>query len=312
MTAPTYKSPQMSVLNFKRMLKDKLACFESDPMVLADLAYLRSVKRPKWDVDLDYYGNRKHHSEYKLMREAKALGAKVPRWNSAASDTSSYPLKSRIRIERESLGNHRMHHQLRRSIVLVLAYLIDKCDLVSGACLEVRKERFREIYIGEIATKTGLGKRTVQRALSNLSRHGLIHRGVALICIAPAFYKAIGLYTSARAMAASLRALSQRNNYRGARVLPEQLIPHKNFHRFNYLSAQKPSVRRLLASAALAQSASSVDVPVASRVPRWNSQHSSTSPPPKTGPPPMHAPAPSREKTVGNQSVQDIRNLLKK
>ncbi|MGO4801111.1 hypothetical protein ACEN2T_17675 [Pseudomonas sp. W22_MBD1_FP4] len=302
----------MSVLNFKRMLKDKLACFEVDPMVMADLAYLRSVKRAKWDVDLDYYGNRKHHSQYKLMREAKALGNKVPRWNSATSDTSSYPLKSRIRIERESLGNHRMHHQLRRSIVQVLSFLIDKCDLVSGACLEVRKDKFREIYIGEIAGKTGLGKRTVQRALSNLSRHGLIHRGVALICIAPAFYKAIGLYTSARAMAASLRALAQQSGYRGVRVAPEHLVPHKNFHRFNYLSAQKPSVRRLLASAALAQSSTAADVQVAPKVPRWNSQANSSTPPPKTGPPPEKPAVAPREKTVGNQSVQNIRNMLKK
>ncbi|WP_219096295.1 helix-turn-helix domain-containing protein [Pseudomonas sp. UMAB-40] len=312
MTAPTQKHPQLSVLNFKRMLKERLASFETDPNVLADLAYLRSVRRSKWDVDLDYYGNRKHHSDYKVMREAKAAGTKVPRWNFAVADTSSYPLKSRIRIERETLRNHRMHIQLRRSIVQVLSYLIDKVDLVTGACLDVRKDRFREIYIDEIAAKVGLGKRTVQRALSNLSRHGLINRGVALICIAPAFYKAIGIYSAARAMVASLRALIQQSNYRGARVLPEQLVPHKNFHRFNHRSSQRPSVRRLLDCSTLAQATATGAPAKQPKVPRWNSQPSSTSPPPKTGPPPVQAPSAPRERAVGNESVMNIRNLLKK
>jgi DNA-binding transcriptional ArsR family regulator len=312
MTAPTQKHPQLSVLNFKRMLKERLAGFETDPNVLADLAYLRSVRRSKWDADLDYYGNRKHHSHYKVMREAKTAGTKVPRWNFAVGDTSSYPLKSRIRIERETLGNHRMHSQLRRSIVQVLSYLIDKVDLVTGACLDVRKDRFREIYIDEIAAKVGLGKRTVQRALANLSRHGLINRGVALICIAPAFYKAIGIYSAARAMVASLRALIQQSSYRGVRVNLEHLVPHKNFHRFNHRSSQRPSVRRLLDSSTLAQAPAASTPAKAPKVPRWNSQPSSTSPPPKTGPPPDKPPSAPRERAVGNESVMNIRNLLKK
>lgn len=313
MASPSHKHPQLSVLNFKRMLKDKVAGFEKDPDVFADLAYLRSIRRPKWDVDLDYYGNRKHHSQYKVMREAKASGEKVPRWNSSAvGDTSSYPLKSRIKIERETLGNHRMHSQLRRSIVRVMSYLIDKADLVTGACLDVRKDRFREIYIDEIATKTGLGKRTVQRALSNLTRHRLINRGVALICISPAFYKALGIYSTARAMVASLRALIQQSSYRGTRVLPEQLIPHKNFHRFNHRSAKRPSVRRLLDSSAITQVESAAPIVTAEKVPRWNSQSGSAAPPLKTGPPPAPAKTLPRERSVGVESMLAIRNILKK
>lgn len=315
MTAPTQKHPQLSVLNFKRMLKERLAAFETDPYVLADLAYLRSVRRSKWDADLDYYGNRKHHTHYKIMREAKAAGAKVPRWNFPVSDTSSYPLQSRIRIERDRLGNHRMHSQLRRSIVLVLSHLIDKVDLVTGACVEVRKGRFREIYINEIAAKVGLGKRTVQRALSNLSRHGIINRGVALICIAPAFYKAIGIYSAARAMVASLRALIQQSSYRGVRVLPEQLTPHKNFHRFNHRSSQRPSVRRLLDSSTLAQVQVTTAPPAPPKVPGWNSQDNPASPPPKTGPPSAPPPTPAqlpRERSVGVEAMMNIKNLLKK
>jgi hypothetical protein len=90
-------------------------------------------------------------------------------------------MQTRIMIDRQFGSSHRMHTQQRRSSVAVLGYLIGKCDLVSGVCVNICKGRYREIDAKEIAAATGLGKRTAQRSLSNLARHSLVNRGVALI-----------------------------------------------------------------------------------------------------------------------------------
>lgn len=307
MTTPSRNQPQQSVLTFKQMLKDRVSQFATDPSVLSELAYLRSVRRPKWEADLDYYGNRKHATEYREIRAAKEAGKPVPRWNSSP-DTSSYPLTARIKIERQTHRNHRMHAQLRRSITAVLSFLIDKLDLVSGVCVAVKKNRYREIYIREIANGCGLGKRTVQRALANLCRHRLINRGVALIAITPAFYKALGVYSAARAMVSSLRALIQTSGYRGVKINPEQIAVHKSFHRFTVRSAARPSLRKLLASAALAVSTSlKADAPE-TKVPQWNNQPDQ-GPPPQTGPPPVPAEPspPGSRSTVGLEALRNLK-----
>jgi len=312
MTTLTRNQPQQSVLAFKQMLKNRIAQFAADPSVLSELAHLRSVRRSKWDANLDYYGNRKHPAVYREIKAAKEAGEPVPRWNSPAADTSSYPLAARIKIERESHGNHMMHAQLRRSIASVLSFLVDKLDLVSGVCVSVKKKRFREIYIREIALGTGLGKRTVQRALSNLSRHRLINRGVALIAITPALYKALGVYSTARAMASSLRALIQTSGYRGVRVSPENIVPHKNFHRFSVRSSARPSLRKLLASTALAVTAAMQADGQQSEVPQWNNQPDK-GPPRQTGPPPqLEASTPPVRRKAGAEALRNIRASLSK
>lgn len=306
------KSPQLSVLAFKQTLKDRISLFASDPTVLNELAFLRTVRRPHWDASLDYYGNRKHASDYRKMREAKEAGLPVPRGNSKYTDTSCYPLPSRIKLERESFGNHQMHAQLRRSIVSVLHYLVDKLDLVSGVCVNVKKKRYREIYIQEIAAGTGLGKRTVQRALSNLSRHRLINRGVALIAIAPTFYKVLGFYSLARAMAASLKALMQHSGYRGAKINPEQIKLHRSFHRFSVRSAATPSLRKLLASVDLSTDGKTIASSAQPKVPRGNNYADQSAPPPTTGPPPAPEPAPAQQRSkVGLDALKMLANLLK-
>ncbi|NNB34016.1 hypothetical protein [Pseudomonas fragi] len=312
MTTLTRNQPQQSVLAFKQMLKNRIGQFAVDPSILSELAHLRSVRRSKWDADLDYYGNRKHAAVYREMRAAKEAGKPVPRWNSPAADTSSYPLSARIKIERESYGNHMMHAQLRRSIALVLSYLVDKVDLVSGVCVSVKKKRYRELYIREIASGTGLGKRTVQRALSNLSRHRLINRGVALIAITPAFYKALGVYSSARAMASSLRALIQTSGYRGVKVNPETIVPHKSFHRFSTRSSARPSLRKLLASTALAVTAAMMSDMPKSKVPQWNNQ-ADQDPPRQTGPPPqVESSTPPARGKVGAEALKKLKASLSK
>jgi hypothetical protein len=313
MASSNPKSPQMSVLAFKQMLKDRVSQFATDPTIFTELAFLRTVRRTCWDASLDYYGNRKHAAEYRKMREAKEAGLPVPRRNSKYTDTSCYPLPSRIKLERESFGNHQMHAQLRRSIVLVLNYLVDKLDLVSGICVNVRKKRYREIYVREIAVGTGLGKRTVQRALSNLSRHRLLNRGVALIGITPTFYKALGLYSLARAMAASLKALMQQSGYRGAKINPEQIKLHRSFHRFSVKSAATPSLRKLLASVALATGATVAEVSTKPKVPSRNNYDEQSAPPPTTGPPPSTEGAPRAERSkVGLDALKNLKaNLLK-
>ncbi|MDZ5605248.1 hypothetical protein SJI00_20965 [Pseudomonas sp. RP23018S] len=285
MASSNPKSPQMSVLAFKQTLKDRISLFATDPTVFTELAFLRTVRRLRWDASLDYYGNRKHASEYRKIREAKEAGLPVPRGNSKCTDTSCYPLSSRIRLERETFGNHQMHAQLRRSIVSVLNYLVDKLDLVSGVCVNVKKKRYREIYVREIAVGTGLGKRTVQRALSNLSRHRLLNRGVALIGITPTLYKALGLYSLARAMAASLKALMQHGGYRGAKINPEHIKLHPSFHRFILRSPATPSLRKLLASVNLATDATVAAVSATPKVPSRNNYTQQSAPPPTTGPP---------------------------
>jgi len=307
------KSPQMSVLAFKQTLKDRISQFATDPTIFTELAFLRTVRRSRWDASLDYYGNRKHASEYRKMREAKEAGLPVPRGNSKYTDTSCYPLPSRIKLERESFGNHQMHAQLRRSIVSVLNYLVDKLDLVSGVCVNVKKKRYREIYVREIAVGTGLGKRTVQRALSNLSRHRLLNRGVALIGITPTFYKALGLYSLARAMAASLKALMQHSGYRGAKINPEQIKPHRSFHRFSVRSPATPSLRKLLASVNLATDATVAAVSAKPKVPSWNNYNEQSAPPPTTGPPPPTEGATGAERSkVGLDALRMLKaNLLK-
>jgi len=284
MTSNHPKHPQQSVKAFKDFLKQRISTFTTDPHALAELGFLRATRRPKWDADLDYYGNRKHHTEYRAMRDAKARGEKVSQWNFSSTDTADYPLATRIIIDRQSRSGHRMHTQLRRSIVAVLGYLIDKCDLVSGVCVAIRKDRYREIYVKEIATATGLGKRTVQRSLSNLARHSLINRGVALIAITPQFYKSLGVFSAVRAMVKSLKTLMQFSNYRGTRFSAELLVPHKNFHRFNKDTNRRPSLRRLLASTAIVVEPNSTR-PKPAKVPRWNSNTSHPPPPPATGPP---------------------------
>lgn len=310
MTSQARNQPQLSVLAFKQMLKDRVSQFATDPSILSELAFLRSVRRPKWDADLDYYGNRKHASVYREIRAAKEAGEKVPRWNSS-TDTSSYPLEARIKIERETHANHRMHTQLRRSIVAVVSFLIDKLDLVSGVCVAVKKKHYREIYIREIATGTGLGKRTVQRALANLARHRLINRGVALIAITPAFYKALGVYSSARAMVSSLRSLIQTSGYRGTKINPELIVPHKSFHRFSVRSSARPSLRKLLASAALTVSTALKVEPPEAKVPRWNNS-SDQGPPPQTGPPPSEPASPPapQSRVGGNEALRKLKATL--
>lgn len=307
------KSPQMSVLAFKQMLKERISQFATDPTIFTELAFLRTVRRPRWDASLDYYGNRKHASEYRRMREAKEAGLPVPRGNSKYTDTSCYPLPSRIKLERESFGNHQMHAQLRRSIVSVLNYLVDKLDLVSGVCVNVRKKRYREIYVREIAVGTGLGKRTVQRALSNLSRHRLLNRGVALIGITPTFYKALGLYSLARAMAASLKALMQHSGYRGAKINPEQIKLHRSYHRFSVKSPATPSLRKLLASVNLATGATVAAASANPKVPSRNNYSEQSAPPPTTGPPPSPEGTPGTERSkVGLDALRMLKaNLLK-
>lgn len=307
------KSPQMSVLAFKQTLKDRISQFATDPSIFTELAFLRTVRRPRWDASLDYYGNRKHSSEYRRMREAKEAGLPVPRGNSKYTDTSCYPLPSRIKLERESFGNHQMHAQLRRSIVSVLNYLVDKLDLVSGVCVNVRKKRYREIYVREIAVGTGLGKRTVQRALSNLTRHRLLNRGVALIGITPTFYKALGLYSLARAMAASLKALMQHSGYRGAKINPELIKLHRSYHRFSVKSPATPSLRKLLASVNLATDATSAAVSARPKVPSRNKYNEQSTPPPTTGPPPSTEGVPGAERSkVGLDALRMLKaNLLK-
>lgn len=288
------------------MLKDRVCQFATDPSVLSELAYLRSVRRPRWEADTDYYGNRKHHTVYREIRAAKEAGKAVPRWNSSP-DTSSYPMTARIKIERETHGNHRMHAQLRRSITAVLSFLIDKLDLVSGVCVSVKKKRYREIYIREIANGAGLGKRTVQRALANLSRHRLINRGVALIAITPAFYKALGVYSAARAMVSSLKALIETRGYRGVKVNPEQIVVHKSFHRFSARSVARPSLRKLLASAALAVSTSLKADASETKVPQWNNQ-SDQGPPHQTGPPPSPVgSSPSADRSKGLEALRNLK-----
>lgn len=308
MTSSQHKKPLQSVRDFKESLKQRIATFISNPYALAELGFLRTVRRPKWDVDLDYYGNRKHHTEYRAMREAKERGEKVPQWNSSGADCVSYPMQTRILIDRQSGSAHRMHAQLRRSIVAVLSYLIDKCDLVSGVCVSIRKNHCREIYVKEIAAATGLGKRTVQRSLSNLARHSLINRGVALIGITPQLYKSLGVFSAVRAMVKSLKTLMQFSNYRGTRVNAETMVPHKNFHRFNKDSSKRPSLRRLLASTAIAVEPSSASRSKPSKVPRWNSGQSQSPPPPSTAPP-SSEPEPSQQWNRTEAGAKALSNL---
>jgi hypothetical protein len=140
----------------------------------------------------------------------------------------------------------------------------------------------------------------------------MINRGVALIGITPAFYKALGFYSSARAMVVSLKTLIQRGNYRGVRISPEQIRPHKNFHRFNLKSSVRPSVRKLLASIELHSSAKDSIKHPAVGVPPWNSQASDTQPPPATGPPKSgaeHHIAPRAPSQVG---LDALRNLTRR
>ncbi|MNF74118.1 hypothetical protein D3C84_561430 [compost metagenome] len=171
----------------------------------------------------------------------------------------------------------------------------------------MKKKRYREIYIREIANGSGLGKRTAQRALANLSRHRLINRGGALITITPALYKALGVYSAARAMVSSLRALIQTSGYRGVKINPEQIAVHKSFHRFSVRSAARPSLRKLLASAALAVATSlKADAPE-TKVPQWNNQ-ADQGPPPQTGPPPATA-EPSPPGARSKVGLEALRNL---
>lgn len=100
MTSSQHKKPLQSVKDFKKSLKQRIATFISDPHALAELGFLRTVRRPKWDVDLDYYGNRKHHTNYRAMRKAKERGEKVPQWNSSDANCVSYPMQTRIMIDR--------------------------------------------------------------------------------------------------------------------------------------------------------------------------------------------------------------------
>ena len=307
MTRPNYSKRPQAVLDFKASLKARIALFETDPEILPELAYLRTQRRSRWDASTDYYGNRKHHLVYRAMREAKEAGRPVPRWNSPQSDTSSYPLKARIQIEREYRGGHMMHKQLRRSISLVMQYLVDRCDMVSGLCLSVRKKRYREVYVREIAQATQLGKRTVQRALSNLTRHQLINRGVALIGITPRFYKAMGVMAAAKVIVRSLHDLARIPGYRGLVVNPEGIIPHRNFHRFNRAGAIRPSVRKLIASLSLGALSTAPATPP-DEVPQWNSVGNSSGPPPATGPPPPVQP--DKDRRAGVSALASLKQLL--
>ena len=307
MTRPNYSKRPQAVLDFKASLNARIALFETEPDVLPELAYLRSIRRTRWDASTDYYGNRKHYSIYRAMREAKDAGLPVPRWNSSLADTSNYPLKSRILIERESRGGHMMHKQLRRSISLVMQYLVDRCDMVSGLCLSVRKKRYRELFVSEIARATQLGRRTVQRALSNLSKHQYINRGVALIGITPRFYKAMGLMSAAKVIVRSLQDLARAPGYRGLVVYPEGIVPHRNYHRFNRAGATRPSVRRLVASLSLGTLVTSAPPPE-QKVPRWNSTRNNSPPPPATGPPPSQPAA--RDKRAGFSALANLKQIL--
>lgn len=313
-SAPT--KAQISVKSFKQQLKDLLHSFVDNAQILHELAHLRSVRRPKWDADLDYYGNRKHPAVYREMKAAKEAGLKAPRWNSSPGSTSSYPLDVRIRLEREA-GKHKMHRQLRSSISRVMSYLVDRCDLVSGVCVAAKRKSYREIYVKEIANSTGLGKRTVQRALSNLTKHRYLNRGVALITITPAFYKAIGLYSTARALASSLRGLMQLKGYRGSMVVdPEAISLHKNFHRFNAKSAVRPSLRKLLASSAIGEVQIKPKAASPRKVPQWNTGAQTGGSNLKTGPPPEQsrpdpAPAPHRSLS-GVEQLKLMKQIITK
>lgn len=307
MTRPNYSKRPQAVLDFKASLKARIALFETDPEILPELAYLRSLRRTRWDASTDYYGNRKHHLVYRAMREAKEAGRPVPRWNSPQADTSSYPLRARIQIERDTRGGHMMHKQLRRSISEVMQYLVDRCDMVTGLCLSVRKKRYRELYVREIAQATQLGKRTVQRALSNLAKHQLINRGVALIGITPRFYKVMGVMTAAKVIVRSLQDLARIPGFRGLVVNAEGIVPHRNFHRFNRAGALRPSVRKLIASLSLGGIAST---PTAAKeeVPQWNSTSSSAPPPPATGPPPTGQI--EKDKRTGITALASLKRML--
>lgn len=296
----------------KSQLSDRIALFIDEPEVLAELSQLRHVRRATWSPDTDYYGNRKHHSQYRAERAAKEAGEKVPRWNSVA-DTSSYPLASRIAIERQTHGNHGMHKQLRCSIAAVLTFLVRKCDLASGVCLSINmRGQAREVYVIEIAKATHLGKRTVQRALSTLARHRLINRGVALIGLTPALYKALGFYSAIRALISSLAALQQIKGYRGRVIDPGRIIYHKNFHRFRTASAYRPSVAKLLTSLAIPGAKRST-LDGDPKVPLWNSTSASENRPPSRGPPPEAAPHHVfHDKDIGRATLASLKSNHRK
>lgn len=302
---------QLSVLGFKDLLSAQIAKFAENPDVFKELSSNRHVSGAGCNLHLNYYGRRKHWSQYRAERAAKEAAREVPAWNSGPIQ-AALPLVARIGVEQASHSNHRMHAQLRRSIVSVLNYLVQKCDLVTGVCVSLTKKSAREIYVGEIAASVGLGKRTVQRALSALARHKLIRRGVALIGLAPELYKATGLYSAVRVLVGSLKTLQQRKGFRGRIIDPAQIQYHKNFHRFRSSGAFIPSVRKLLASLEIIPK-QAVSPPPAQKVPAWNSCKKASLLPPSNAPPPVADPAPaSRTKEVGSNAIAGIKKALNK
>lgn len=310
---------QQSIASFKAQVKDRIALFLDDPMVLADLALLRQVRPKRWDPHTNYYGNRKHYTVYRAMAEARGRGEKIPTWNPGSKDVSSYPFESRVRLERMAHGNHKMHRQLRASVVKVLHYLVDHLDLLSGICVQLRGSKYREIYIGEIAKATGLGKRTVQRVLSELTRHQLLSRGVALIGINHGLYKALGLFTTARAMASSLRALRQKGSYKGLRVDPRLIRVSRHYHRFLLQAPTRPSLDKLLSTLAMGDAPNTAAAKAKQNVPSWNYDDDQAKPPPATAPPSPQTDRPSSsdqdkrpsDKAFGNQALGSMWDILK-
>ena len=73
---------------------------------------------------------------------------------------------------------HQVHTQHRHSIVAVLELLIQRLDIRTMECkfINPRYGIDRALYVAEIAQKTGLAERTVQRCIGSLVRSGYIIR----------------------------------------------------------------------------------------------------------------------------------------
>lgn len=141
----------MKVLDFKKLVVERLQRFRDDPLSLPSLVYAR-------------YGS----SRIGLTSAGNILG---DRRGNKQFYYAGFQMPDKHK-------RHQIHSQHRSSLVSVLEFLIHRLDIVSmsSKLIAPSYKRVRNLYNIEIAKHTGLSIRTVQRCIGTLVRSSYIVR----------------------------------------------------------------------------------------------------------------------------------------